>query len=104
MTVDFIRERITELRLQKNVSEYKMSYDLGHSKGYVQSITSGRSMPSMSEFLYICEYFEITPEQFFADSIPKPIKLEQTVQAIKNLNDEDLGRILDLAERLCKHN
>lgn len=102
MTVDFIRNRITELRLQKNVSEYKMSYDLGHSKGYVQSITSGRTMPSMSEFLYICEYFGITPEQFFAENIPKPIKLERTFKALKDLNDEDLDRILDLAERLAR--
>ena len=102
MTVDFIRNRITELRLQKNVSEYKMSYDLGHSKGYVQSITSGRAMPSMSEFLYICEYFEITPEQFFSENVPKPIKLERTMRLLKELDDADLDRILDLAERLSE--
>ena len=102
MTVDFIRTRITELRLQKNVSEYKMSYDLGHSKGYVRSITSGRAMPSMSEFLYICEYFEITPEQFFSEKVTKPIKLERTMQVIKELDDDDLDRILDLAERLSE--
>lgn len=56
MDEDFIRQRITELRIQKNVSEYRMSLDLGHSKSYVQSITSGRALPSMPEFLYICEY------------------------------------------------
>lgn len=26
---DFIKERITQLRLEKGVSEYQMSYDLG---------------------------------------------------------------------------
>lgn len=31
MTEDFVRNRITQLRLQKGVSEYQMSYDLGHS-------------------------------------------------------------------------
>ena len=35
MDENFIRERITQLRLKKNVSEYKMSYDLGHSKSYI---------------------------------------------------------------------
>ena len=30
------RERITELRIQKNISEYKMSLDLGHSKSYIR--------------------------------------------------------------------
>lgn len=31
--VDFIRERITQLRMQKNVSEYQMSMELGQNKG-----------------------------------------------------------------------
>ena len=57
----FIRDRITELRLKKQVSEYKMSLDIGRSKGYIQSISSGRSLPSLSEFLYICEYLQISP-------------------------------------------
>ena len=56
----FIRERITKLRLNKNVSEYRMSLDLGHSDSYIRNITSGKALPSMSEFLYICEYFNIT--------------------------------------------
>ena len=30
MELDFIRNRITELRIRKGVSEYKMSQDLGH--------------------------------------------------------------------------
>ena len=33
MDIEFIRERITQLRLQKGVSEYKMSYDLGTAAG-----------------------------------------------------------------------
>ena len=52
--IDFIRNRITELRMQKDVSEYKMSRALGHSKGYIQGISSGRSLPSLPEFLDIC--------------------------------------------------
>ena len=32
MDKNFIGERISELRLKKNVSEYQMSYDLGHSQ------------------------------------------------------------------------
>lgn len=36
MNEQFVRDRITQLRLRKGVSEYKMSYDLGHSRGYVQ--------------------------------------------------------------------
>jgi len=32
MSEVFIRERITELRVLKGVSEYQMSYDLGRSR------------------------------------------------------------------------
>ena len=39
MDENFIRERLTQLRLKKNVSEYKMSLDLGHSKSYIQKGT-----------------------------------------------------------------
>lgn len=34
MYAQFLRDRITQLRLQKGVSEYQMSLDLGHSRGY----------------------------------------------------------------------
>ena len=64
MDIEFIRERITQLRLQKGVSEYKMSYDLGHSRGYINNISSGKTLPSMTEFLAICEYFGIQPKNF----------------------------------------
>ena len=47
MDKNFIGERISELRLKKNVSEYQMSLDLGKNKSYIQSLTSGRSLPTM---------------------------------------------------------
>ena len=65
MEKKFIGDRITELRIKKNVSEYQMSLDLGKNKSYIQSISSGRSLPTMENFLEICEYLEVTPCQFF---------------------------------------
>ena len=64
MDEEFIRNRITELRLKKGVSEYQMSMDLGQNKNYVQAISSGRALPSMKQFLNICEYMEITHFNF----------------------------------------
>ena len=34
MDADFIRKRLTQLRMQKGVSEYQMSLDMGHSRSY----------------------------------------------------------------------
>lgn len=41
MEMDFIRNRITELRVKKGISEYQLSYDLGHSKNYIHNIVTG---------------------------------------------------------------
>jgi len=96
----FIRSRISELRLKKGVSEYKMSTDMGHSKSYIQGITSGRSMPSLSEFLFMCDYFGITPREFFDDGLENPALLQQAFDGLKELNDDDLELILGHVNRL----
>ncbi len=62
---NFIRERITELRLQKGVSSRDMSLSLGQSASYINKIENRRTLPSLTGFLYICEYFDITPQDFF---------------------------------------
>ena len=61
---DFFRKRLTDLRLKKDVSEYQMSVELGKSKGYIQQITSGRSLPSMAMFFEICDYLKVSPLEF----------------------------------------
>lgn len=100
MNETFIRNRISELRVKKGVSEYKMSTDMGHSKGYIQSITSGRSLPSISEFLYMCEYFGITPHEFFDDGLKNPALLQQAIDGLKTLSDDDITLILGNIKRL----
>ncbi|NCE99970.1 helix-turn-helix domain-containing protein [Emergencia sp. 1XD21-10] len=65
MKAKYIGERITELRLKMEVSEYQMSYDLGHNKNYIRAITSGRSLPSVTGLFDIIDYFGLTPSEFF---------------------------------------
>ncbi len=102
MYEQFIRNRITELRLQKNVSEYKMSLDLGHSKSYIQSISSGRALPSMIEFISICEYFNITPSEFFNEKGTELIALNELQTEAKQLNNDDIKLLTYIAKRLNK--
>ena len=102
MDAQYIRERITRLRLQKGVSEYKMSYDLGHSRGYVNNITSGKTLPSMTEFLVICDYFGITPQQFFDEGSVNPGLSDELTGLIRQLNEEDLNLTLQNVKRLLQ--
>ena len=88
MDEKFISERITELRLKKDVSEYQMSLDLGKNKSYIQNISSGRSLPSMSQFYEICRYFEITPQEFFDEDLYQELRLE-VLKCIRGFRELD---------------
>ena len=100
MTEHDIREKITKLRMENNhLSEYQMSLDLGQSKGYIQGITSGRSLPSMKMFLIICEYFDIEPSEFFEDPIPSAME-RKVRNEMKGLTEEDLEHLLYIIRKM----
>ena len=103
MDAKFIRDRITQLRMQKSVSEYKMSYDLGHSRSYIYNISSGKSLPPIAEFLEICNYLGVTPSDFFNDSNENPILVQSAIEEIKKLDDDDLMLVIGNLRRLNKN-
>ena len=102
MDTDFVRERITQLRLQKDVSEYKMSYDLGHSRGYINNISSGKTLPSMTEFFAICDYFGISPVEFFDTRTSNPKLSRSVIEVLEQLDEDDLKLTLTNIKRLLR--
>lgn len=102
MQEDFVRERITQLRLKKGVSEYQMSYDLGHSRGYIYNISSGKALPPLKEFFAICDYFEITPQQFFDESSQNPELLQKALDGMQQLDESDLLMLLGIINRFLR--
>ena len=100
MNSEYIRERISALRMQMGISEYKMSLDLGHSKSYIQSISSGKALPSLAEFLYICEYLNVTPMEFFDTKSPCPQSLHELMDIAGELSADDLSLLIQFAKRL----
>lgn len=100
MNDNFVRDRITQLRMKKGVSEYKMSYDLGHSRGYIYNISSGKSLPPLNELFAICDYFNITPSEFFDESMASPELIKKAIEGLKNLEDADILLILNIINRL----
>lgn len=100
MDEQFIRDRISSLRQEKQVSERKMSLDLGHSTSYIRSITSGRALPSMSEFLYICEYLGVTPMEFFNEERATTLTQQTAIEHIYSMSDEDIQLLIGFIERM----
>ena len=102
MYEDLVRERITQLRLKKGVSEYQMSYDLGHSRGYVYNISSGKALPPLKEFFSICEYFDISPAEFFNIKTENPKLSGDIIALLEQLDEADLELVLRMIQRLLQ--
>lgn len=104
MNEQFIRDRLSKLREEKQVSERKMSLDLGHSTSYIRSITSGRALPAMSEFLYICDYLGITPMEFFNEQGETTLAQQKAIEYIRTMSDQDVRFIIACIERMKNTN
>lgn len=99
---EFVRTRITELRIARGVSEYRMSLDLDKCGSYIRSITSGRALPSLGELFNICVYFGITPSDFFAPLENADATFSKLCRRLQAWNDEDLEKINAFADLLGK--
>lgn len=85
----FVADRITRLRLEHNISEYRLSLNLGFSKGYIQAISSGSITPSLDALFKICDFFDITPAQFFSGKTDDSRLFEDLASAIRELSAEE---------------
>ncbi|MDE5605131.1 MAG: transcriptional regulator, partial [Eubacterium sp.] len=68
----------------------------------IQSISSGRALPSKPQFLYICDNFGVTPAEFFSTDETEIIKQKELLNQTKNLKAEDLDLLIQFAKRLDK--
>ena len=89
----FIRERITQLRIQKDVSEHKMSLDLDKSGSYIRGITNGSTLPSLKELFRIIAYFDMTPAEFFAPTQDQEKLYQKLCQKLQTMDDEQLNKV-----------
>ena len=89
----FVRSRITELRINKGVSEHRMSLDLDKSGSYIRSITCGSALPSLRELFNIIDYFGMTPVEFFAPLENLDSPYAKTCARIRGLSEADIQKV-----------
>lgn len=97
----FVR-RLTQLRMQKGVSARDMSLSLGQNHGYINSIESGKTFPTMTNFFYICEYLHITPKEFFDVDANDPEALRGMIANLKKLDSEEFDALSKIVDGLVK--
>ena len=100
--LEFVRSRITELRIAKGVSEHRMSLDLDKCGSYIRGITSGRALPSLGELFNICAYFDMTPADFFAPLAVEDTSLAKLNKRLQAWSDEDISKVLAFVDMIEK--
>ena len=94
--------RLAQLREKKGVSARDMSLSIGQNPGYINNIESGKSMPSLAGFIYICDYLIITPKDFFDTDEQNPEKLIGLIKNLKRLNDRQLEAVAVIVEEMVR--
>lgn len=95
---EFLRARITELRLKKNISEHKMSLDLDKSGSYIRGITSGAAMPSVKELFNIIKYLDVSICEFFAPLEQTNTPYSAICERLRNLSNDDISKVNTLID------
>lgn len=98
--IEWFYGRLTELRIQKGVSARDMSLSLGQSESYINKIENKRTLPSFTGFIYICEYFGITPQEFFNDNAAAPQKTKELLYELEKLSPEQADHVLQIVKDL----
>ena len=79
-----------------------MSYDLGHSRGYINNNSFGKTLPAMTEFFAICAYFEISPAEFFDAKTANPKLSRNVLDLLEQLDEGDLELTMANIKRLLQ--
>lgn len=90
---DNFAERLAQLREDKQVSAREMSLAIGQNCSYINRIENKKAFPSMQCFFYICDYLQITPQEFFDDDSQSPHTLNELVESLKTLSPRQLNLI-----------
>lgn len=100
---EIILDRITDLRIQKGVSEKQLSRDIGRSPSYLSAMNQNKSMPSLHSIIAICKYFNITLSEFFDfDSNKYPEYINEIIQKVMQLDITQIKTLSDLLDSMIK--
>lgn len=94
------RKRLAELRENKGMSARDMSLSIGQNAGYINGIETGKSLPSMPAFFYICDFLGIEPKDFFDTDLKYPEKLTLLIEELRKLSDTQLDSIITVVHEL----
>jgi len=102
MYEDFFLERLTKLREMKNISAREMSLSIGQNRNYINQIENKKAFPTLQVFFYICEYLQVTPQEFFDEDVEYPIELKALIEDLKKLDANALASVSSVVKEILR--
>lgn len=99
---EWFYQRLTQLRMERGVSARDMSLSLGQSESYINKIENRRTMPSMTGFFYICEFFGLTPQEFFDTGVTSPKRTRELQHAFGKLTPQQAEHVLQIVKDITQ--
>jgi transcriptional regulator with XRE-family HTH domain len=96
----FVSERVAQLRMAKGVSARDMSLSIGQNVNYINALENRKMEPSLTVLYYICDYFKITPHEFFDEGNRNPPRLNDFINDVKRLDDAALFHLSNFIKAL----
>lgn len=97
---EFIQNRITQIRMEKGLSENALSKAMGVDESYINKVVLGKSNISLSKFFKMCDVLKTSPSQFFMESVSSPRLINEVLAAMMELQNQDMELILELIRRI----
>lgn len=98
----YLSKRVAQLRAAQGVAARDMSLSIGQSESYINKVENGKMLPSMQAFFYICEYFKISPKEFFDDGLDNPVRTRAIVKDLNALSDKQIESVHEIIKGLKK--
>lgn len=100
-----VLDRITELRKNKNWTEYQLAEHSGLTQSTISSWYRKKMLPTIPSLLKICDAFDITISQFFYDdkkesTVHLTSKQLKLLEASSKLNSEQYNSLIAFLEKL----
>ncbi len=103
MTKEYIRNRIANIRISKNISARKLSLELGMSSEYVNQVENGRLTPSLDFILNFCDYFGLSVSEFFNQTNVFPLEYKELLSELNKLTPDELSQIINIIKLINKN-
>lgn len=100
--LDFISKRIIDLRTKRDISARQLSLDLGLGVGYIITIESKKSFPSLQNLYSIIDYFGITPSEFFKEEITYRPLIADLMRELDKMDDDQLMHLAAIVKDMNK--